>query len=61
MKQLLTNTNFAVKVIEKTIEYFLNDKLACKNYTDSLNTEQDDPIKLYFKFEMKIIYKAEEK
>ena len=62
IKQLLTNNNFPIQVIEKTIENFLNDKLAYKNESGNLNAEQDLPnIKLYFESQMTTNYKAEEK
>ena len=61
IKQLLTNNNFPIHVINKTIENFLNDELAYKNVSGNLNTEQDDSIKLYFESQMTTNYKAEEK
>ena len=62
IKQLLTNNNFPIQVIEKTIENFLNDKLAYKNESGNLNAEQDLPnSKLYFESQMTTNYKAEEK
>ena len=49
-KQLLTNNNFPIQLIEKkTIENFLNDKLTYINDSSNLNTSQ-----------MTTNYKAEE-
>ena len=61
-EQLLTNNNFPIEVIEKkNIDNFLDDKLAYKKDSCSLNTEQDDPIKLYFESQMTTNYEADEK
>ena len=58
---MLINKIFPIKLIEKIIENFPNNKLAYKNDSSSLNAEQDDPILLYFESQMTINYKAEEK
>ena len=58
---MLSNNNFPIQIIETTIENFLNDKLAYKNDSGNLNTEQDTLTnKLYFEFQMTTNCKVEE-
>ena len=54
IKQMLTNNNYPMKLIDNTVKVFLNNKI------DPVDKENSDVIKLYFENQMSLNYKQDE-
>ena len=59
LKQLFTNNNFPMNIIEKEISNFLSKKFDPENQNPEEPTA--DPTKLYYRSQMSSLYKQEEK
>jgi hypothetical protein len=59
IKQLLTNNNFPMKLIEKEIETFMNNKFKHDQYTNT-ETPNGNNIALYYRNHMSSNYKQQE-